>query len=222
MGELQNIGIYSETFEYLQEQVVYFEENLKNTLFDQDDDEDDRKAYKRGETIYDKLHESLVNIKDILTKKNEIIEFLNRCEQNQRIFEIQENELINKLMRIKKRFASKEEYYNARDEWNARRNETPDERNRRECEEMLIEIKEEKILVTEERRKTEELYQQIKREREQLPTERMNRIEEKSFIFIQHKIIQRQIKKINKNGRITKYRNIFRNIQLSSRTSCLF
>ena len=37
MGELQNIGNYSETFEYLQEQVVYYENNLKNTIFDQDD-----------------------------------------------------------------------------------------------------------------------------------------------------------------------------------------
>ena len=60
------------------------------------------------------------NIKDILTKKNEIVEFLNRCEKNQRIFEIQENELINKLMRIKKRYANKEEYFNSRDEWNSR------------------------------------------------------------------------------------------------------
>ena len=157
MGELQNIGNYTETFEYLQEQVEYFENNLKNTIFDQDDREDDRTAYRRGESVYDKLHESLVNIKDILTKKNEILEFLNRCEKNQRIFEIQENELINKLMRIKKRYASKEEYYNARAEWNARRNETPDEKNRRECEEMLVEIKEEKRIATEERRKTEEL-----------------------------------------------------------------
>ena len=61
--------------------VVYFEDNLKNTLFDQDDGEDDRQAYRRGESVYDKLHESLVNIKDILMKKNEIIEFLNRCEK---------------------------------------------------------------------------------------------------------------------------------------------
>ena len=95
MGELQNIGNYSATFEYLQEQVVYFEENLKNTLFDQDDGEDDRTAYRRGESVYDKLHESVVNIKDILTKKNEIIEineFFERCEKNQRNFEIEENE----------------------------------------------------------------------------------------------------------------------------------
>ena len=34
MGELQNIGNYSEIFEYLQEQVIYFEENLRNTIFD--------------------------------------------------------------------------------------------------------------------------------------------------------------------------------------------
>ena len=76
MGELENIGNYSETFEYLQEQVVYFENNLKNPIFDQDDGEDDRTAYRRGESVYDRLHESLVSIKDILTKKNEIVEFL--------------------------------------------------------------------------------------------------------------------------------------------------
>ena len=164
MGELQNIGNYSEIFKYLQEQVIYFEENLKNTIFDQDDGEDDRTAYRRGESVYDKLHESLVSIKDILTKKNEIIEFLNRCEKNQRVFEIQENELINKLMRIKKRYSTKEEYYNARDEWNARRNETADEKNRRECEEMLVEIKEEK-------REIVELISELKKEKEGIRNE---------------------------------------------------
>ena len=47
MGELQNIGNFSEIFEYLQEQVVYFEENLTNNFFDQDDGEDDRIAYRK-------------------------------------------------------------------------------------------------------------------------------------------------------------------------------
>ena len=53
----------------------------------------------------------------------------------------------------KERFASEEEYQNAKNQWNSKRIETPDEKSRRECEELLIEIQEEKKSVTEERRK---------------------------------------------------------------------
>ena len=56
----------------------------------------------------------------------------------------EKNVIINKLLRIKKSSLSKEEYLNLRDEWNKMREETKDERNRRECEEMLEEINEQK------------------------------------------------------------------------------
>ena len=44
----------------------------------------------------------------------------------------QKNEIINKLLRIKKGSVSKEEYLDFREFWNKRRDETRDVRNRRE------------------------------------------------------------------------------------------
>ena len=86
----------------------------------------------------------------MITKEREIIEFFNKCKENKQKLIHQKNNLIDKLLRIKKNgCTSKEEWLNYRDEWNKKRIETADEKNRRECEEMLNEIKEEKIIVQE-------------------------------------------------------------------------
>ena len=52
--------------------------------------------------------------------------------------------MISKILRYKKECSKKEEYLNYREDMNARRKESPDEKNRRECEEILEDIRQEK------------------------------------------------------------------------------
>ena len=58
-----------------------------------------------------------------------IIYYVSSEEENKQKIINQKNELINKLLRIKKNSVSKEDYLNLRNEWNKKREETKDERN---------------------------------------------------------------------------------------------
>ena len=84
-----------------------------------------------------------------MEKKNQVLEFFETCQQNKTKLIKQKNLIIDKLLRIKKNNSSKEEYLDYRDALNKKRIETSDEKNRRECEEMLDEMKEEKKIVQE-------------------------------------------------------------------------
>ena len=75
--------------------------------------------------------------------------FFNTCKENKKNLNQHKNGLITKLLQIKKEDVTKEEWLNCREEWNNKRVETPDEKNRRECEEMLEDIKEEKKIILE-------------------------------------------------------------------------
>ena len=70
--------------------------------------------------------------------------FLKNVKKNHQKLIDKKNKIINKLLRLKRNDKNilKEEYLNVREEWNKRREETKDERNRRECEEMLEEMRE--------------------------------------------------------------------------------
>ena len=56
------------------------------------------------------------------------------------------NKLISELISLKKEVCENhEEFVNYRKEWNEKRIETPDQKNRRECEEMMEEKKRKRV-----------------------------------------------------------------------------
>ena len=183
MTELKVLKNFSELFDDVKKALNYYNENLKNDIFVEEENEDNQKAYKRGETIFDQMDENLFNINLILSKEKELIKFFEKCKQNKQKIINQKNKIITKLLRIKKndKTISKEEYLDLQDEWNERREETPDVRNRRECEEMLEEIREqiqylrkereefEKVKISQE--ELDQLLNKLKKEREKFSIE---------------------------------------------------
>ena len=149
MARLQILTQFKETFENVKTLLDNYNNNLRNELFEIDLNEDNQQLYQRGETIYDQCEDDLNNLKEVLEKEKEIEEFFDKCRENKEKLIEEKNEIINKLLRIKKNKVTKEEYYNLRDFWNNKREETPDVKNRRECEEMLEEMKEEKKYIEE-------------------------------------------------------------------------
>ena len=177
MTQLQILTQFKELFNDVQEMLQEYNDNLRNELFEIEPNEDHQQAYKRGETIFDRCEDDIRNISEILEKKDQIDKFFETCQQNKQQLIKQKNLIIDKLVRIKKKSSNKEEYVNYREEWNKRRRETADEKNRRECEEMLDDIKEEKKFV-------EKLIKYMKREREEL------------------KKVKEEVQHIIKNGRM--------------------
>ena len=59
-----------------------YNENLRNELFEVEPNENYDKAYRRGETIFDKCEDDLKNITEILEKETEINEFFTKCKEN--------------------------------------------------------------------------------------------------------------------------------------------
>ena len=149
MAKLQILTQFKQLFENVKLALNNYNDNLRNELFEIEPNENDEKAYQRGETIFDRCEDDLKNLTEIIQQQEEIDEFFEHCKQNKAKLLEHKNELINKLLRIKKNNVSKEEYLNIREFWNKKRDETIDQRNRRECEEMLEEIKEEKKCIDE-------------------------------------------------------------------------
>ena len=154
---MQILTEYLQVFENTYQSLKEYNDNLRNELFEVEPNEDQNNAYKRGERIFDQYEDDLKNITELIKKEKEVNDFFMKCKENKQKIIDKMNLTIDKLIRIKKNNCkSKEEYINYREEWNNRRIETPDQKNRRECEEMLEEIKEEKKIVTEMKQKMKE------------------------------------------------------------------
>ena len=171
MAELQVLTQFSELFENVQLTLQHYNENIRNNLFDKRDNETNDKAYKRGETIFDQFDENLNNINQILEKEQEIAIFFAKCKENKQQIISYKNELITKLLQIKKEELPQEEYVNWRTELNKKRIETPDEKNRRECEEMYEEMKEMIIRLKQEREYFKKEIEIVREERKKFSIE---------------------------------------------------
>ena len=149
MAKLEILIQFKTLFDDVKQSLDNYNDNLKNELFEEEPNESHEKAYQRGESIFDKCEDDLKNLNEIIEQENNLILFFEKCKENKNKLIEQKNEIINKLLRIKKNSVNKEEYLSIREFWNNKREETKDERNRRECEEMLEELKEEKKYIEE-------------------------------------------------------------------------
>ena len=73
MTQLQILTQFKELFNDVQECLLNYNQNLKNELFEVEPNEDQNNAYKRGETIFDRIQETIM--------RNDLIERLIRHTQ---------------------------------------------------------------------------------------------------------------------------------------------
>ena len=159
----------SELFNSINTLLTNYNKNIQNQVLDQRINEKWKTTYKRWEGIYDQFEENLSHLEEILKKENEIQQFFNDCKANKEILKNHMNNMIDTILSFVENNSKTEtelyEYKSIKREWNEKRYETPDQRNRRECEEMLVEIKEERSYV-------EKLMNELKREKEEAKSER--------------------------------------------------
>ena len=141
MTQLENLQPFQEQIETIQTTIINFYQTLKNNTFHQMKDETDEHAFKRGQGIVEQFQESLMNLNKMIEQEHSMNQFFETCKENKQRIMTHTNELINELLRIKKRSSTKDEYLKTRTQMNTMRNETPEMKNRREGEEMLEEIK---------------------------------------------------------------------------------
>ena len=145
MTQLENLQPFTEQIETIQTTITNFYQTLKNNTFHQMKDETDEHAFKRGQGIVEQFQESLMNLNKMIEQEQKMNQFFETCKENKQRIMTHTNELINELLRIKKRSSkTKDEYIKTRTQMNTMRNETAEMKNRREVEEILEEIKEEK------------------------------------------------------------------------------
>ena len=114
MAELQILKEFTELFDNVKTSLHHYNKNLRNESFIIDSNENNEKAYKRGEGIFDQFDENLRNLNLVISKQEEINQFFLKCKENRQKIIIEKNEIINKLLRLKKNNpkVSKEEYLN--------------------------------------------------------------------------------------------------------------
>ena len=166
MAELNILNHFTELFDIIKRSLNYYNDNLRNDKFVIEPNENKDKAYKRGETLFDQFDENLSNLNQIINKENEMNKFFEKCKQNKQILIEYKNELINKILQLQKNNPkiSKDEWRNMKEDWNKRRDETVDMKNRRECEEILEQIQEEK-------KELQQLLEKTKNEKNRLSIE---------------------------------------------------
>ena len=124
-----------------------YNENFINPTFDERENESWERTYKRWEGIYDYYDKKFFVLESIINKESEIMKFFEMCKENKQSIKIYINEIVDKILQIKKQRCETEQHF---DEYNIlkidldkRRKETIDEQNRRKCEEMINDINKE-------------------------------------------------------------------------------
>ena len=123
MTQLENLQPFTEQIETIQTTIINFYQTLKNNTFHQMKDETDEHAFKRGQGILDEQSGNMKNLREIIKKKEMMKEFFSNCQENEKRIMEESNRLINEMMMIKKRKATKEEYQRAKAEMNRMRSE---------------------------------------------------------------------------------------------------
>ena len=149
MTSLEILTQFSQLFVETKQALDYFNSIIENEIFKPQSNEDNQTNCHNGEKVFNKLVGNIGFLDRIIQKENEINEFFEKCKLNRKILNNQKNDLITTLSNLKKKSVDKEEWREWKLEWNKKREETSDEKNRRETEEMLEEIKEEKKFIEE-------------------------------------------------------------------------
>ena len=167
MSQIQNLLQFTEILQNIKLSLDYYNNNFENEYFQPRKRESSEESFQRGEILFNQCDENLKNITKIIEQEEQINNFFTICKHNKQKLIEQKNDLINQLLRIKKNDEniSKEEYLNYKNEWNNKREETIDERNRRECQELLEEMKNEKMIIEEMKKELENIIEKAKKEK---------------------------------------------------------
>ena len=68
MIKLQILNQFGDLFEQVKHRLNVYNSNLKNELFEKDQNETNEQAYKRGENIFDQVEDDIININSMITK----------------------------------------------------------------------------------------------------------------------------------------------------------
>ena len=82
MTSLIPLENYQQIFSELTETLKYYSNNLRNEIFEQNEEESNSQSYQRGESLFDQSEENLKNINEILEKEKEINQFFILCKEN--------------------------------------------------------------------------------------------------------------------------------------------
>ena len=149
------LNSYINIFDLLYKGLIQYTQNIRNDYIDEYDyieeyGSENKSTMTKYENMFDLVDDNLKSINYLLDQEQTIMKFFSECKQNQQKFLEYRNELINLIVeRSKQICTSKEEFYKLRIQWNDKRIESPDVKNRRESEELLEEIKEQRKCIAE-------------------------------------------------------------------------
>ena len=163
MTQFHEFTEYSKLFQTINQSIHHLNNSHSNEIFQQQKYENDEQAYQRAQQYFNQYEQNLNNLNGLLSMKNSIVEFFDKCEYNKQKFIKEKNELISKIIQLIKNNSkiSEDKFEEHKNFWNKKRNETKDEKNRRESEEMLNEIKKEKEIV-------QQMKNQIQKEKDEM------------------------------------------------------
>ena len=132
---LQFIQKYDETNKSLHKYSISIENIFLDSI------ETNQTLFDQRIKLFEQYKNDLQILTNLLNKENEIINFFNKCKEHKQKLITVNNSIITTLLKWKKKnCTSIIEYQQFEEEWNNKRIETIDEKNRRKVEELLEEI----------------------------------------------------------------------------------
>ena len=164
-------------------------EEIKNNIKEYEENTKHNEVYEPNESAIENIKKEINSLESIIMKKVEIDEFFQRCNENMRMKKEKMNEVINKILKKKKQEGNREDYLNYRRELGKYRSENEQERNHRECEEMLDDIRYEKEMmmrtIEKERMMMKELMNELRKHTKEAHEERKGLIGQRLEILKQ-------------------------------------
>ena len=188
----KQIDSFKETFEYYQKNNFF-------KHFQKQNNETNQEAFERAEYLYKQMKENEKHLNVVISFHDNFLEFFEECMKTKERIENEKNKMIDNLIQLKKSISNEDEWKEYKKELDLERDETEDEKERREREEMkeneneikMNEIKSEKENLNEKNEEMkEEINKMIEREIENLNEENeemMKILKEEQDDFIKEK-----------------------------------
>ena len=182
-NEYIEITKYIQKFEEIKQFVTKYSQPIDmnkpdDINYHDENDEFEETELEKIERMYRLFQTKQKTIENILQKETEIQSFFMKCKDNKKVMEKQNNQMIDLMISLKKKRRDeniqknpigivqyKESFEKYKKKWDNKRSETIDEKNRRETEELLIQIREERDemfdIIKTERNEIAELVEQV-------------------------------------------------------------
>ena len=140
MTNIQLFNQFLQLFDYVTISLNNEFQILQNDSFKTEIYEKNNESYQRGEMKFNQIIENINYLDSIIQEEQRFLNFFSKCKTYRKLYNDQRNKLIDELSNIKKETVTTEEWNQWKEIWDKKRDETDEEKMKRETQELFENI----------------------------------------------------------------------------------